>query len=101
MPGMRQMYQLEIINKGDLKLTGLNVADELDKHLKYVSDTSSGKHSSNGREHRWTFNRTLQPAERFSFNIITKFILDHFIFTNAPVTCQISKDTALNIPYYI
>lgn len=72
LPGMRQIYQLEIINTGELNLTGLKVIDILDENLKYVSDTSPGNHQFNGRQHSWTFNRILKPSERLSFNIITE-----------------------------
>lgn len=84
LPGMRQIYQLEIVNTGELDLTGLTVTDELDGYLKYVSDTSSGNHSSNGRQHRWTFNNTLKPAERISFNIISE--VDENLLSDIPVS---------------
>lgn len=84
LPGMRQIYQFEITNTGDLALTGLKVTDELDKHLKYISDTSSGNHTFNGRQHRWTFNRGLKPKERLSFNIITELDVD--VLSGIPIS---------------
>ncbi len=72
LPGMRQVYQVEIKNLGNQPVTGLRVSDELDEHLRYISDTSSARHGQNGNNHSWSFNRSLQPHEKLSFNIVTE-----------------------------